>query len=254
MAPPAPVHTPFTNTLRNLLLKGHLSDMQIICGDFTFNVHRVIVCSQSSFLHDALDSQFEETGMREITLPASDCETVERVLSYMYIQDYKEDGHVVPLGRKSQQDDLDSDEDEDSSAISIGSARTSLHIPTETALKSTVALVNVQVYLAAEKFDLSGLKKLAEEKFTYWARNNWKSTAFFDVIQDVMTAVPPGSKFEEVLIMVISENIKGLVKDGVIIPLLEKFGGLAAAVIARLVCTGRVTGPNERPSSRYQKN
>ncbi|KAJ5378962.1 hypothetical protein N7509_012081 [Penicillium cosmopolitanum] len=40
--------------LLEIFLQGTHSGMKITCGDFTFNMHRAIVCPQSSFFEAAM--------------------------------------------------------------------------------------------------------------------------------------------------------------------------------------------------------
>lgn len=47
-----------TGILRDLLSQGEYSDMKISCKGRIFNVHRAVVCPQSSFFKTALNGKY----------------------------------------------------------------------------------------------------------------------------------------------------------------------------------------------------
>ncbi|KAL3469792.1 hypothetical protein BJX99DRAFT_264831 [Aspergillus californicus] len=81
----------------NSFISGKYSDMTITCPDYVFNVHRVIICTQSAFFTAEIDSEFMENTTNNVNLSANDAETIERVLSFLYCGDYEEDGHKLDV-------------------------------------------------------------------------------------------------------------------------------------------------------------
>ncbi|KAK2827853.1 hypothetical protein FQN49_007277 [Arthroderma sp. PD_2] len=234
----------FKEVMKDLLVHGSYSDMEITCQGFTFKVHRNVVCTQSHFFKSALSGDFKEATERAISLPDDGVETIERVLSYLYLQDYHESGHIVPLksnenkSHKISEIDAETAENDPNSDAEDGSANS-----------ETIAVVasnNVLVYIAADKFGIIPLKSLAAERFTRWVDANWESGPFLGIVEEVMTLVPPhDSVIRNILADAISKNLRRLVSQGAILPLIETFGSLGSAVIARLVETDRVMGRKE---------
>lgn len=59
-SPPAPEM--LGESRKEMLLNGRYSDMEIECENFTFKVHRNIVCSQSDFFKAAMKGGFAVSG------------------------------------------------------------------------------------------------------------------------------------------------------------------------------------------------
>lgn len=47
------------DVMRDLLLRGRFSDMEILCQGITFKVHQAIVCTQSSYFYSAMCDGFK---------------------------------------------------------------------------------------------------------------------------------------------------------------------------------------------------
>jgi hypothetical protein len=75
-----------------------------------------------------------------VQLPEDDPETIERMISYLYLENYSEGGHVIPMS-------IDADTS-----------------------PPTVGLNNADVYIAADKFDIQPLKALAATRVAHWAK------------------------------------------------------------------------------------
>ncbi|KAM5442950.1 hypothetical protein MferCBS31731_001823 [Microsporum ferrugineum] len=232
----------FGQTMRDLLLQGSYSDMEITCEDFTFKVHRAIVCTQSHFFKGALSGDFKEATARTIDLPDDDLETIERVLSFIYLQDYEETGHIVQLESTNTP--------EPPKANTRAATNSSYTKKVEGTTANAAASNNVQVYIAADKFGITPLKSLAAEKFTRWVNTNWDSPAFLHIVEEVMTSVPSHDQvLRNILADAISKNLTLFVNQKAILPLIESFGSLGSAIISKLVETGRV-GAREQEKPR----
>ncbi|QRD91262.1 hypothetical protein F9C07_5313 [Aspergillus flavus] len=48
------------DVMRDLLLRGRFSGMEILCQGVTFKFHQAIVCTQSSYFHSAFCNGFKD--------------------------------------------------------------------------------------------------------------------------------------------------------------------------------------------------
>ncbi|KAJ9269898.1 hypothetical protein DTO212C5_4072 [Paecilomyces variotii] len=227
--------TAFKESMKKLLLYGEYSDMKVTCQGFTFNVHRAIVCTQSHFFASALNAGFEESTTHIVNLPDDDPGTIERVLSFLYLQKYNENGHIVPMDDIAEPKKPEAEPSQ--SRMNDSDSEDSADVET----KRAIAYNNIRVYIAADKYDIAPLKSLAGKLFESWTDSNWKSEAFDDIVQEVMTYIPPhDSHLRDVVVETISKNIVSLVKKGSIFQLMDTHGSLGSAVIAKLVGSDRV--------------
>ncbi|XP_054715297.1 BTB/POZ domain-containing protein 9-like [Uloborus diversus] len=67
-----------------LLLRENLSDLTIVCGNFRFPAHSLLLASQSAVLRSMLSDDFSEKNSRRIVLKDVKPETVELFLEYIY--------------------------------------------------------------------------------------------------------------------------------------------------------------------------
>ncbi|OJD32334.1 btb poz domain protein [Diplodia corticola] len=76
--------------LRKCLASGEGSDMTIKCGDTVHNVHRMIVCVQSSFFANAMKKEhnFEEAQTNVVDLSDDDPAVVQAAIRFMYTGHY----------------------------------------------------------------------------------------------------------------------------------------------------------------------
>ncbi|RWQ98033.1 hypothetical protein C8Q69DRAFT_516927 [Paecilomyces variotii] len=229
----------FEESMKKLLLHGDYSDMKVTCQGFTFNVHRAIVCSQSHFFASALNAGFEESMTRIVNLPDDDPGTIERVLSFLYLQKYNQNGHIVPMDDDAEPKKPETELSESDIENSVSEDYAGCSADVED--KRAIAYNNIRVYIAADKYGIAPLKSLAGKQFASWTSSNWNSEAFDDIVQEVMTYVPPHDlHLRDVVIETISKNIISLVKKGSIFQLMDTHGSLGSAVIAKLVQSDRV--------------
>ncbi|KAL2870157.1 BTB/POZ domain-containing protein [Aspergillus lucknowensis] len=234
-----------------LLKTGQYSDMTVTCQGFKFPVHRAILCSQSLFFRAAMDGNFKEAETKTIDFTKDDPETIERVLSYLYTRDYSADGHLVDMdGRLIQSKDANSKSPEESKGheeegeIKDGNHDSATTENPKATGSRSGAYNHTQVYIAADKYAIGELKKLAAKRFRTWCEENWKSAAFCDAIVDVMTMTPlHDTCFQKIIVQLVSKHIVELTRDGAIIYLFETFGNLGAAVISDLVQEKRIRMP-----------
>ena len=72
----------------SLLKDSKFSDMTIICGDHSFKVHKVIVCSASPFFAKCLEGNFKEATDGSVTLGETESFILGLALVHIYTHDY----------------------------------------------------------------------------------------------------------------------------------------------------------------------
>jgi len=162
---------------------------------------------------------------------------VERVLSFLYLREYIEDGHIIQYQPTSELTICDHEPDpsisEDKPEIAADSA-------------NQAAFNNIEVFIAADKYGILPLKTLATLKFTRWVNTNFSSPMFHQVVEKVMTSVPSHETiFRGVIADIISKHVFEFINDPEIVHILDSFGCLGSLVIARLVNNDLVKRPNE---------
>jgi hypothetical protein len=163
-------------------------------------------------------------------------ETIERVLSFLYLREYQDDGHAVLL--QPTADLIPSIDASDS--VSQGDK-----FDNTDALKAR-ALNNILVFTAADKFQIDPLKNLASEKFSKWVSENWDSPIFSKVVEEALALTPSHeTELQEIIAVIISSHIFELIDRATILPVLSSFGCLGLLVILDLVQKGRVKQPSE---------
>ncbi|CAI7627463.1 unnamed protein product [Penicillium viridicatum] len=205
------------DVMRDLFLRGQFSDMEIICQGITFK------SSPGYCLHPVKESTEKSIRIQEDTP-----ETIERVLSYLYLREYDDSGTIqcrtVPKPAPSITD-VDSSSPGDKT--------------NDTESANNIGLNNVRVFITADKFGIVSLQSLATQKFSKWAAENWNSPVFPEVIQEVMESVPSyESSLQEVVVDIICTHIFNLIENPGIIAVLNSFECLGSQVIARLVRNG----------------
>lgn len=198
--------------IRFALRSGKYSDLKLVCGSETFNVHRVIVCMQSKFFAAACDGKFMEAQTGTINLIEDDPRTVERMLSYIYTgdyDDYDDDARNIPFVSQEHRNMVDkartlhgetldgnlSDNRQNSGDVAHFSQVVNLHLqpsPQEKEMIQKKLINNISVYSIADKYDLPILKSHALLKFhflidcpAYWPFND-----FAAVMQQVLETTP----------------------------------------------------------------
>ncbi|KAJ5318321.1 hypothetical protein N7476_004741, partial [Penicillium atrosanguineum] len=165
--------------LQRLLDSGRYSDLTISCGEKNFQVHRAIVCSQSSFFDAAVKGGFKEAYLSHVDLPDDELGTIQRVVSFLYLQDYQET-------------------DESHSEIRDSDSMWN----------------NLGVFMAADKFDISILKDFARSRIIKWIDTNAIKSPLN--VRNIWTTLPPHeTQLRDAIVRSISCDVQQfLIYDG----------------------------------------
>lgn len=222
------------DVMRDLFLGGQFSDMEIICQDVTFKMHRAIVCTQSSYFGKAFCNGFKESIDRSISLQDDTPETIERVLSFLYLKEYCENGHIFQFQPNTNSGPAKPD------------ATTPENQTDVTETLKTIALNHIRVFVAADKFGIDPLKYLATTEFSNWATTNWNSSTFPEVVEEVMVSVPSHElDLQEVIARVLSAHIFDLAQNPAMLDILNSFGSLGSLTITELIHKKQIRKPYE---------
>ncbi|KAF5566748.1 aminopeptidase 2 [Fusarium phyllophilum] len=102
------------SVLMHLLQSGEYSDFILRCKDREFKLHQMIVCPQSPVISAALNSGFEETTSKIITVNEFDVRTVQYMVGFLYSADYRlapEPEKKPAQGEKREEGEIVSDDD-----------------------------------------------------------------------------------------------------------------------------------------------
>jgi hypothetical protein len=165
-----------------------------------------------------------------IDLPDDDIECVEHILSFLYVKDYNETGHTMDLQLK----------------LKLKFKLSSTATDTPQCLSESVphgVLINIDIYIAADKFGIPSLKNFSGARIKSWLRCNVniKSSAFMTAANKILDCGPDYAidpTLEDYLVEAIAESFSNSLVNQAIgndfLPLIRKSGVLGAAPVERL--------------------
>jgi hypothetical protein len=166
------------NEAMNVLLKSaKYSDLTLVCKGREFYVHRAVLCPKSTFFDAACSGGFKESYSGRIELE-DDPATVERMISYVYTLDYRDEEHQQP--ESGSCDPMPCDETSDSGR--------------EEDQPALFGTTSVRVYTIADKYDIPPLKELAKTKFQTWGEKNWARKEFSDIVKEIFESTPKSDR------------------------------------------------------------
>lgn len=143
------------------------------------------------------------------------------MISYLYLQDYDQDGD----GSIHHGINETATADLPTSETFFGEANL-----LEISETDEVPYNNLRVYMAADKFGIDPLKDLARDRLTSWLRRNWYAVAFPQVVRSVLETLPAHeSQIPEGIAHFIAGHAGRLLKYKQMLNLLQEFGSLTTA-------------------------
>ncbi|ELR10125.1 hypothetical protein VC83_04336 [Pseudogymnoascus destructans] len=192
-----------------LLDSGKYSDMRITCEEQTWNVHRSVVCAHSPVFAAMIDGGFKEAHSGVIDLPADKADIVEMMLRFLYQGDYDDLRCSTAPG-----EDL-------------------------VELNADAMVVNVEVYVIADKNGIPALKVLARQKYAELVAEIWQAESFMDSVEMVFQETLPGDSLRKFVIETVVLHIHTLIREEWFVAMLEDQGDFAVEVLKGILELGR---------------
>ncbi|KAJ6117891.1 BTB/POZ domain protein [Penicillium sp. IBT 18751x] len=176
------------------------SDITISCGAYNHRVHRVIISAQSEVLAAMCNPNFLEGQTGKINLPDDDPEAINIMVQYLYGQSYKD--------TRPNLDDY-------------GESR---------------ALLNLNVYASADKYNIHSLAECTKEEFKAWAWRSQRTESWGHVVEEAWK----GNEFSGLHLVIekqIAEDIDRMLQDDWL-PFIDKgmkLGRFSAAFLQHIV-------------------
>ncbi|KAL9113914.1 MAG: hypothetical protein Q9227_002048 [Pyrenula ochraceoflavens] len=73
---------------KSILATGQFSDVTVLCGGFRWKLHRIILCSKSSYFKGMLCGNFKEAKEQLVTIEDETPSIVARAIVFLYTSDY----------------------------------------------------------------------------------------------------------------------------------------------------------------------
>lgn len=167
--------------------------------------------------------------MREIDLPDDELLVVAAMIRYLYTDDYDDTAGVSNI-RSGMKLDMLHDTKASTELFDIE--------PFPEPPDSSPAMVfNVKVYIAADKYDIPGLKALAAQKFLDVAIEFWNSVEFSEAAQLLWDNIVASDRLlKDIVVGIASDNIRTALDRGEFVELLSSRGELCLEVLNKVLC------------------
>ncbi|KAH7110418.1 hypothetical protein B0J13DRAFT_570183 [Dactylonectria estremocensis] len=179
---------------------GIYSDLKITCGGKEYPVHKVLLCTRSSFFKKACDSAFKEGESNTIDFLEDDTEAVDSMICYVY-NGYYPRTELVTMGPKIENLNSTWKIEE------FGEATLGLQIEYLT--------LHAKVYALAEKYEVSGLKEMALRNFKFIADGEACSRAEFSDACEIAytTTIDSDRELRDAAVKALYDNPEALDQD-----------------------------------------
>ncbi|KAL8923528.1 MAG: hypothetical protein Q9172_003064 [Xanthocarpia lactea] len=244
-------------------------DFTIACGESHWKVHRIVVCLHSDYFWKACQSVFKEGDSGFIQLKEENPVVIAKLIDYFYGFDYDDrvrDCDLDDSGDNSEYNSEDNNEDnnedknedksEDKSEDNSGVNNTDSNEDNQKqpTLQDQKLAFNALMYVAGDKYDISGLKLLAKAKFSAALVDGWDKEDLADIIRFIYTnTIPSDRGLRDCLMPILIQHKQSLRADHTFMKVVETVGMFAVDLIdawtnpnepASLLKLGRATAPN----------
>ncbi|KAF9884083.1 hypothetical protein FE257_002313 [Aspergillus nanangensis] len=137
-----------------LLRNRNYSDLKLECDGHVFEVHKVIVCSQSPMLAAACNGHFQEGYTNRVHIEIFQPQTVRQMIEFFYMQEYAVDEAQIARADQSTREE------------------------------PSVLLQHVRVNAIADYYGVTQLTHLATSKIDTSLRSKWSAAEFCLVTQE----------------------------------------------------------------------
>ncbi|KAK2757280.1 hypothetical protein FQN54_004794 [Arachnomyces sp. PD_36] len=231
---------PVSALMNSLLFSEKYSDLTIISRNEGFHVHRAVVCAQCPFFEKAIEGPFSESQTNVIILNDDGPEVVSKMITFMYTGNYDDNPRSQDIVTRDRQvaesttlptpatsSDTEAVQSTTCEQSSSDGDSSPAVMPSDQG-----GIINVRVYVLAEKYDLGSLKNLAKGKFEAWAQTHWNDDGFSGVVRAIFGTVPEHDReLHEVAYKIIADKSDHLLVKPDIQHLVQDCGALATAVM-----------------------
>ncbi|KAI3573646.1 hypothetical protein IWW34DRAFT_753919 [Fusarium oxysporum f. sp. albedinis] len=130
---------------------GLYSDLKITCCNKQYQVHKAIICPRSCFFRNACENYFQESRSNVINLPEDDPEAVDSMIYYIY------NGYYPKMDPGTQGISKD--------RLAAAGWKLETFGEFTGGLQVKFLVLHAEVYALAEKYDVLGLKEMAQRCF-----------------------------------------------------------------------------------------
>ncbi|KAF2867321.1 hypothetical protein BDV95DRAFT_502708, partial [Massariosphaeria phaeospora] len=234
---------------RSLLESGAYSDLIITCGSDSYKVHKAVVCTQANFFARAIKVYLKEADEALVDLPEDDPSIIKLLVQYLYEAEYAPVSPVetpnallnhlstiIKTLRSQQPYDRNRNycRYKCSRFICEECCPPPKHASTSS---SDQLLLHAKMYKVAEKYSVTGLKLLAEEKFARAAAEYWNTADFITAAHYAFTTTVESDKglredagLRDIVISTIAKSMT-LITRPEIQSLMNEYQGLALQVL-----------------------
>lgn len=195
----------------HLLKTGQYSDLTLVCGGKEFNVHKMVVCSQSEVLATAIREPFQESKTGTISVEEFDAVTVDKMLEFLYTGDY---GSLTAPGSLVGQ---------------VGETDEPLASPA--AVEQDDLLQHVRLNSIADYYDIKPLAELSKAKLRLASQNTLNEPVLLNVAQEALNRTGD-TTLHTMLAEAIGTNIRKFLETK---QLAEIVGGFGVEILRTVV-------------------
>ena len=180
----------------------------------------------------------QEVHSGRIELQEDDPDSVERMISYMYTFDYKDEKYrhsESTISSTSSNDEMAETMDDERQIPPEAVADTQEDSTSTRGEDQPTHFSSARVYALAEKYDISPWKELARQKFCNWAENNWACEDFSAIAREVFESTPKDDRgLRDVVIQLVAKHADIFIQKDGLRQLIEDIGDLGLGVLCQL--------------------
>jgi hypothetical protein len=222
----------FVHVLRSLML---------LVGVVSRNVLNIFI----PYLQVKADGVSQEAYSKRIELKDDEPETVERMISFMYTFDYKDEVYRDDESVETGSEHGSSDEAGEIQDVVEPTENQALPEATESVLENgasagrdyqSTLFSSVRVYAIADKYDIPGLKELAKQRFCEWAAMNWACEDFPAIAREVFESTPSSDRgLRDFVLGIVTDHADVFIKNDDFLSLVECIGELGLGLFHQLL-------------------
>ncbi|KAI4932152.1 uncharacterized protein J4E92_004051 [Alternaria infectoria] len=247
-----------------LLSSGDYSDLIITCGSDVYNVHKAVVCPQSSFFERAVRFAVgKEAAEGKVDLPEDDLHVVKLLVQYFYECEYSPELNELIRTFESAKMPITNRQPgyhylfphtcepgcppphhsvcQHHTCVGETCKEKCVNFICKQCIKTQLSegdaaqlLLHAMMYEVADKYDIPGLSVLAKEKFARSCEACWDTEGFVTAAEHALTTTPDSDTgLRESLYQTVVGNIELLNKPA-IATLLSEHAAFAHGVLRRL--------------------